>query len=90
MKAKILYGKYNNKGYTLLYLGESNGTIHGLKSDLIPADDAKKIAVRASSLNAGALRGWIREKMPGIYKVAYRTIPSKGFKVMREYDLNAG
>ena len=71
-------------------VGENKGIIYGLRSDLIPSDDAKKIAARASSLNAGALRRWVKEKMPGIYKVAYRTIPSKGFKVMREYDLSAG
>jgi hypothetical protein len=89
MKSSILYGQYNNKYYTLIYLGKHNGKIRGLKSDLIPEGEAKKIAAKAPTVSADALRLWIKDKMPGVYKVAYRTLPVKGFKIVREYNFNA-
>ena len=88
--AKIIFGEYNKKHYTLLYLGTSNGKVHGMKSEAIPPKVAQKILARIGEASIDTLRSWIKDKMPEVYRTAYRTLPESGFKLLREYDINAG
>lgn len=69
-----------------LYLGETEDTIYGLKSENVPSEDAEIIKkARPKILEKQEMLKWLKENVPTSYSQAYRELKKGSFILLKTH-----
>lgn len=85
------YSKDNQTRYhLLLYLGQHDGNVVALDTDLIPDNEIAKIRANIANLRVTNLRGiwqWVKQNLPTSFSRAYKHYKADKLKILKNYDV---